>query len=89
MVWQPSPEDGKAYINGYTAFNSWARLALTITHEGSHRTDFLDKSWNRRSNVSTWKSEIKAWRQNGLLGDVLAVRMISKYQRLINIATKK
>lgn len=75
-----SPEDGNVYINGNTAFRTWARLAMTVAHEAVHKIDFTKKTWNPKSEVSTWKSEVKAWQLSETLGDPTGKQQRQMYQ---------
>jgi RHS repeat-associated protein len=74
-------------MTGYiykSAFNTWARLALTVIHESIHQIDYIRKRWDGgKTNLSTYKSEVSAWKNNIRLGDDAGLRDLYKYQRYI------
>ena len=95
-------KDGETVMKSYMyfqAFNTWARLALTITHEASHKIDYLTKSWNVHKNESKYASkkdnfaiqlshartEHKAWSRSASLGDPIGSWMAGQYEHQANI----
>ncbi|MFT3793287.1 RHS repeat domain-containing protein [Flavobacterium sp.] len=69
-----------------TAFATWARLAMTVPHEGVHQIDYSNGLWSPKdkNNLRAYQSELKAWKQNERLGDVIGAWQQIQYQRLID-----
>jgi hypothetical protein len=60
------------------------RLALTVIHESIHQIDYIRKRWDGgKTPLSTYKSEVRAWKSNIRLGDDAGLQPLYKYQRYI------
>ena len=77
-------------LNGHvtifpTAFASWARLALTVIHESVHKREYLTGDWDGgKTELSTWQSEVRAYKISSELGDRTAEDFKKLYQEKID-----